>query len=153
MSGPVASTTILIDAPLARVWEVVLDFSRYGAWNPFVIAVEDLHGPPAPGVPFALRVRWASGRTLVTRERFTSIEPPAGDRARLAYRFDSWAHRLGLVRAEREQLLQRLDDGRTRYDTSERFGGLLARLVPLSAVQDGFERQARALKARAESPG
>jgi hypothetical protein len=32
-------TQIAIDAPPARVWEAIADFSRYPEWNPFILEV------------------------------------------------------------------------------------------------------------------
>jgi hypothetical protein len=32
-------TQIAIDAPPARVWDVIADFSRYPDWNPFILEV------------------------------------------------------------------------------------------------------------------
>jgi hypothetical protein len=57
MSHPSASITI--DAPLAVVWEIMLDTARYGEWNPFVERVE-CRTPPEVGDPIVLHVRWAN---------------------------------------------------------------------------------------------
>ena len=49
-----------------------------------------------------------------------------------------------------DQTLEERAGGVTLYRSDETFRGLLASSVPLADVQDGFERHARALKARAE---
>ncbi|WP_141004446.1 SRPBCC family protein [Nocardioides humi] len=61
MAGPVhPSAQIDIDAPLAVVWDVMLDTERYAEWNPFVERAETAQ-PPAVGNPIVLHVVWASG--------------------------------------------------------------------------------------------
>jgi hypothetical protein len=69
----------------------------------------------------------------------------------MEYIFTGWLPRLMLVRGSRLQALEQPAGGPTVYTTSERFGGLLARAVPLKKVQRGFEQHGLALKARAES--
>ncbi len=145
-----ARTPLDNDAPLARVWQIVADLSRYHEWNPFIVGVDNIPDELVVDHPFRLRVRWHNGRETTSAERFTDITPPADDHARLEYRFDGLLHRTGLVRAVRSQTLQQAPGGPTRYATAEHFTGLLVRFIPLAAVQDGFERHARALKARAE---
>jgi len=54
-----------------------------------------------------------------------------------------------LVRGRRRQEL-REQDGTPGYTTAETLHGLLAAAAPIRKVQDGFERHARALQARAE---
>ena len=54
------------------------------------------------------------------------------------------------MRGRRLQSLEELAPGTTRYRTRERLTGALAVLVPASALRDGFERHAAALRARAE---
>lgn len=149
---PVAEVALTIDAPLARVWQIVLDLPSYAAWNPFVVHAA-CAGPLVVGAALRLQVRWGDGGGARSDEVVTELSPPGADgrRARLAYRFAGPLHALALVRATRTQQLDDLGDGRTRYSSSEHFTGLLARLVPLARVQDGFVRHAAALKARAEA--
>lgn len=150
MPRPFAEATIDIDAPPERVWEVVLDFSRYGEWNPFIVRAE-LAGPPRIGAALGLQVRWNDGTTVRSGERITELVAPAEPGgARLVYCFTGWLHGLHLVRAARVQQLHALGAGRTRYWTREEFRGLLTFALPLAKIRDGFERHARALKARAE---
>jgi uncharacterized protein YndB with AHSA1/START domain len=80
--------TVSIDAPLDRVWEVMTDVAAYDEWNPFVYRVE-CPTPPRPGDALVLHVRWANGRSSVSPERISMMEPPYQDdgirRAALAY--------------------------------------------------------------------
>lgn len=144
-----AATTIDIAAPPERVWQAVIALDEYPRWNPFIVRVD---GEAIPGAALTLHLRWANGRPGRTDEIVTVVAPPAAGRPGVfAYRTTLWLTRLGLLRAERFQRVSALPDGGTRYETVESFHGPLARLVPLRAVNQGFARQARALKAFAEA--
>jgi uncharacterized protein YndB with AHSA1/START domain len=146
----IVRASLTIAAPLARVWDAVIDLPRYREWNPFIQDVS-LDGPPAPGKRFFLHVRFASGRRFTSPERFTVIAPPRDGEATLAYDFDAWMHRLGLLHATRVQTLrQHSPDGPTHYETHETFTGPLAPFIPVAGVQAGFDAHALALKTRAE---
>jgi hypothetical protein len=146
-----AEAAVEIDAPPEHVWAVMTEFSRYHEWNPFIVRV-DQAGPLALGAEMRLHVRWHDGGGASSGERITELVPPAGDEPGvLAYGFTGALPAMGLVRALRIQRVEPLVAGRTRYFTREEFTGLLIRFLPLAKVQDGFERHARALKARAEA--
>lgn len=143
----IAESQITIDAPIERVFRVMLDFEGYARWNPFVIGVR---GAAEVGSPILLTVRWKSGKTIASPERVVGIERPADGRAKLVYRFEGLPAKLGAVRGDRVQTLESLPDGSTRYTSREAFSGYLRWFVPLADVQDGFERHARALKTEVE---
>lgn len=150
----VAETEILIDAPLPRVWEVMLDVGRYIEWNPFIVKIDCEAARPQPGTDLTLHVRFHDGHQVATHERVSQLEEPAKEgtqRALLEYEFLGPLHALYLVRGRRQQRLEALSASRTRYHSYERLHGLLAWAAPIAKVQDGFERHAAALKARCES--
>jgi hypothetical protein len=152
----VAEATAAVDAPLDVVWATMLDLAAYPAWNPFVVRIDGPPGRPAAvGDDLVLHVRWANGRGVRTTERITRLDPPAEDgdgrRATLEYEFRGPLAALGLVRGRRQQVVEQRPGGPTRYRTAERLHGLLAAAAPLARVQDGFERHAAALAARAEA--
>jgi hypothetical protein len=148
---PFAETSI--DAPIDAVWAVMTDTQRYPEWNPFVREIECAQ-PPVVGTPIRLHVAFASGKQVVSPERITVLEPPYDDdgtrRATLAYVFEGWPARLGLVRGTRWQRLSQSPGGPTRYETVEEFSGPLVPLAGPARVEDGFRRHAAALKQRAE---
>jgi hypothetical protein len=151
MSRP-AEATAIIAAPLEVVWSVMLDLGAYPAWNPFVVRIDGPAGrAPAVGDELVLHVRWSSGRGVTTRERISRLEPPAAGRATLEYDFGGPLAALGLVRGRRLQQVEEGPAGTTHYRTYERLHGLLAPAAPIGRVQDGFERHAAALRARAEA--
>jgi hypothetical protein len=149
------SAHVEIDAPLAVVWEVMLDTDAYAEWNPFVVRAETAQ-PAAVGNPILLHVRWADGRETTSPERITALEPPATDpggttTALLSYVYEGLPSRLGLVRGVRHQRLSQAPAGPTVYDTVEEFRGPLVPLAGPGRVADGFRRHAEALKLRCES--
>jgi hypothetical protein len=110
------STTVDIDAPPDRVWDVLVNLPAYHEWNPFIV---DARGEVAAGNALELRM------VLPGRDPMT-IEPQllvvdAGRELR-------WKGRLfmpGLFDGEHVFELARIDDARTRVHHWERFGGIL----------------------------
>jgi hypothetical protein len=146
----------VIDAPIEVVWAVMLDTASYAGWNSFVRQA-DCASPPSVGDPIRLHVEFTSGgRRITSPERITVLDGPrSGDdgarTAHLAYVFEGWPARLGLVRGTRHQRLRQEPGGPTTYDTVEEFSGPLVALAGPGRVQAGFERHAADLKARAEA--
>ena len=145
-----------IAASIDAAWGAMLAFDEYAAWNPFIVRIERRsQGPARVGDELILHVRWSDGRGVASHERITRIEPPARDgeilRAALEYEFRGPLAALGLVRGRRLQTLEQGPGGPTLYRSRERLHGLLARLAPIGAVQDGFERHAAALAAFVEA--
>jgi hypothetical protein len=134
-----------IDAPVERVWSILVDLDRYREWNPFTTAVESTL---RVGQPAVLHVRMRPNKSLVQVETVSAFEPYA----RL-----NWKMQLGapfLLAAERCQVLTPLPGGGTRYYTCDAFRGLLVPVVMglyRADIQRGFDGIARALKRRAES--
>ena len=154
MTAPYAEASVDIQAPIEVVWQVMTDLARYPEWNPFVVGIAPVDGAFAVGKDISLEVKWGRGGGAKTIERVSRLDAPRPDgdarRAAMEYVFLGWLPRLALVRGSRLQALEQRAGGPTTYRTSERFTGLLARGVPLAKVQDGFERHAKALQARAE---
>ncbi|GGR51832.1 hypothetical protein GCM10008959_11420 [Deinococcus seoulensis] len=141
----VARTEITVQAPLERVFDLLVDFSAYGSWNPFVVEVTGA-SRAAEGVRMRFKLPWRGGRFMYSDELVTRVQPPAGGAALVAWRYDSPLARWGLLRSERVQTLRQLPNGGAAYATEEVFHGPAASLVPMRWVQAGFEAQARALR-------
>ena len=132
----IATTAVIIDAPVDVIWSVMLDFKTYQDWNPFIIGVKHLPEPIDVGSRFQLHVRWADGTTIHSWETVTQLSAPSavdGEQfaASLTYRYSSWLTRTGLLRAFREQHLSQHPGEPTKYRTQESFHGLLARFLSL----------------------
>ncbi len=134
-----------IDAPLDRVWSILVDLDRYGEWNPFTTKVESTLKLGSPAV---LHVQMRPNRKIVQVETVSAFEP--GVRM-------NWKMKLPLpflLKAERCQVLTSLPGGGTRYYTCDEFRGPLVPLVMRifrADIQRGFEGVAQSLKRRAES--
>ena len=155
MKQVAAETRISINAPLEKVWHVMLHTDAYSAWNPFVYRADRTGDVSQPGTTMKLYVRWKNGGTATSGEIVTDVQAPVTDtngntQAHWAYRYTDILAILGLVKATRYQWLTQQPGGPTTYHTREDFTGLLKHFIPLKAVQDGFERQAKALKVRVE---
>ena len=139
-------TVIDIDAPAARVWQLLTDFAEFPAWNPFIRAVS---GEPAAGSRLGVRLEPPGARGITLRPRVIVAEPPRELR---------WLGRLlvpGLFDGEHAFIVEPLGPERVRFIQTERFTGVLLpvfmRLLAQS-TRRGFEAMNRALKTRAEQP-
>lgn len=139
----VSSDTVEIEVPIERVWDILVDVERYGEWNPFTPRVRtDFE----IGSPVDLYVTLGPFK-LKQLERIEAVDRP---------HLLAWSTKIGacvLLSALREQRLERLDERRCSYLTTDAFTGLLAPLVMLlfgRLVRRGFNDVAWALKRHAE---
>jgi hypothetical protein len=135
--------TIDIQAPPARVWQLLTDTDRYQDWNPFI---PRLSGRLAPGERLTLTVR-PGRRTMTFRPSVLAVEEG---------RLLRWRGRLGLpglFDGEHEFRLEPIPDGGTRFIQRETFTGLLVPLMPgvLVDTATGFAAMNTALRDRATS--
>jgi hypothetical protein len=140
-----------IDAPIALVWEIMVDFERYPEWNPLNRFFR-LDTCAAPGQTVTFGPRWGPydsnklGQAGFTQHETLTIWEK---NCCLAYATISrW------VNAERTQYLAPLPNDRTRYYTYERTSGVLAPIVRLvygRRIILGFTANGLALKRRAEA--
>lgn len=142
----VVKAEIEIDASPEVVFDLLTDLAKYPEWNPFTPHIDSTL---ELGTAVRMQVRLGTGPKLNRQvEYVTANERPVrlcwG--ANIPLRF--------LIRADRCQTLEPLEDGRTRYICTDAISGLLAPLVIRffgPAMQRGFEDCALALKKRAES--
>jgi hypothetical protein len=135
---------IEIDAPPEAVWRVITDTARYGDWNPFI---RRLLGELREGARLEVEIAPPGGRAMTFRPTVLAAD---------ANRELRWLGRLllpGLFDGEHRFRLDPLPGGRTRFVQSERFSGLLVRLLGkgLGRTRLGFEHMNVALKAEVES--
>jgi len=135
-----------IDAPVERVWQVLMDFDSYPRWNPFIRSIRG-----TPEVGSRLEVEIGAPGTRPMRFRPTV-------RVAVRNREFRWLGRLvipGLFDGEHIFELTPLGSQSTRFVQRERFRGLflpfLARRLEKD-VRRGFEEMNRALRGRAGRP-
>lgn len=139
------STEITIDAPAARVWELLTDFPRYPDWNPFIQRIE---GRLEVGAPLSAYLQLPGGRGQSFAPEVVAVEPE---------RTFAWLGRLGvsgLFDGRHFFEIEPLGDEQCRFTQREEFTGLLAGLF-LHFISDdterGFNLMNEALKEQAEA--
>lgn len=136
-------TSVVIDAPVGVVWDVLMAFEQYPSWNPFIIQIE---GSPAVGEKLRVCIR-PDGHTKANR--FTP--KVISNTARKEF---AWVGSvpLFLFKGVHKFVLVELSERQTELHHTEAFSGLLVPLMGgiLRATANGFHRMNTALKARAE---
>ena len=134
--------SIEIAAPPAAVWKVLMDWGRYGEWNPTLRAIA---GQPRRGARITVSVASPVG-TLAIPAVVTRLAPNSGitwhSRMRLSGLFD----RDHLIDVSPDPLGSRLTQTQT-------FAGILspgAAVVATGTVREGLARMNAALKERVE---
>jgi hypothetical protein len=131
------TTVTEIDAPPARVWEVLVDLPAYREWNPFIV---EASGTVAVGETLSLSMALPGRSPMTIAPRLLVVDPDRELR---------WKGRLlvpGLFDGEHWFELTPTADGRTRLDHSERFAGVLLPLLR-GWVYDGTVQAFHALNA------
>jgi hypothetical protein len=140
------ATAVEIDAPPARVWEVLVDLPAYPQWNPFIV---EARGTVAAGETLSLRMALPGWDPMTIEPRLLVADPARELR---------WKGRLvipGLFDGEHAFTLTPLEGGRTRLDHTEAFGGLLlpiARGLIYEKTVQSFRALDAALAERAAKP-
>lgn len=139
----IASEAIEIDAPVELVWNILVNFDNYGAWNSFCPQVT---AELKLGSPIKMQIDLGFGPQEQV-EYICLIEPNKA----IAWGMENKEG--DPIHAVRTQTLTRLGDSRCSYLSSDEFSGPgvpdMMTFVG-KAVEDGFNACARDLKAYAE---
>lgn len=142
----VRSIDVEIDAPPSVVWEVLTDLANYSEWNPFCIEARSTLEMGAP-VEMTLADFTGSGGTFQNTEYVCAFVPE---------RLLSWELRATAddpKAARRDQVIEPLVDGRSRYYSTDAFLGEQAHEIMAESgdwVKDAFDETAQALKRQCE---
>ncbi len=132
-------TDIVIEAAPQKVWEIFTDFAAYPSWNPFIFS---LTGPVATGNIIKVKLPGMNFTPTV-----------------LAYQQNkvfTWQGKLlftGLFDGTHSFKLTDLQNGKTRFEQSEKFSGFLLpifRKMLNTKTRDGFVAMNKRLKTRVE---
>jgi hypothetical protein len=137
-------TSIDIEAPANKIWELLGDFGTYGAWNPLTPRID---GDLIEGSVVTLHVR-LGGQKMVRKHIISRVEKARAICWTIRSRWP-W-----LLRGERCQTLEELGDGRCRYANEERVHGLASWLVALffrGKIRGSIAAVGEALKAQVEN--
>jgi hypothetical protein len=138
-------TSIEIEAPAERVWQILTDFEQFPDWNPFIRRIK---GEAKSGTKLEAYLQPPGGQGMTFRPTVLKAEPNREFR---------WLGRLffpGLFDGEHFFIIEPLSPGRVRFTQGEHFSGLLVPLLAKSLdtnTRRGFELMNEALKARAEN--
>lgn len=147
----------LINTSPSPIYNALIDFPRYPAWNTFVYSVDMPAGVTSAkdvyvGMPMTFHSSGLLGGINSTSdERITYLEPKATPPF-VGWRYDPGAI-VGLaMQAEHVSLLQDLGNGSTKYVSWETYYGVGSVVIAAlkGSLQKEFEDQARDLKARLE---
>ncbi|MEM0955797.1 MAG: SRPBCC domain-containing protein [Pseudomonadota bacterium] len=141
----VYSDEVTINAPVELVWDILLDFDNYGAWNSF--CPQAICPSLELGTPIDMQVDMGQG-PFQQVEYISRVEPQACIAWAMENKPDDPVH------AERFQYLKRIDDNTCTYMTMDQFGGPgMADMMAAAgaAVEAGFNRCAQDLKRYAEA--
>lgn len=143
----VVSQSVIIDASAEKVWKVLVDFGRYGEWNPFCVAAE---GTLALGEPLKMTLKnyLEPGGFFDNTEFFCAIDAP-----HLISWEAPWAEEWPYP-ARRDQIIEPLSTDQCRYHSTDAFLGPHGIHVMRFAgpwVKRAFDDTAFALKAYVEA--
>ncbi len=135
--------SVEVSAPPDLVWRILVDFSSFPEWNPFIVQAQ---GEAEAGSRLKVRIQPRGKRAMTFRPVVQEAVPP--NRLR-------WIGHLlvpGLFDGEHSFLAEESGSG-TRFTQSETFRGVFVPLSEksLTATREGFEAMNEALKRRAES--
>lgn len=133
-----------VDAPAARVWQVVSDFERYPEWNPFIVRAA---GELRVGERLDVTIVAPGMKPVSFRPRVLDVEPGHLVRWKGEFKLP------GLFDGRHALTVDPLDGRRSRFTTHEDVTGILLPFAGrvMAASQQGFELMARAVKERAEA--
>lgn len=139
------NTTILIDAPIATVWEILMDQKVYPQWNPFI---KQLQGDLTPGKTIEATIQPPGQKAM----RFTPLVKV--NQTEKEFRWLGHLFIPGIFDGEHYFLLEDVGEGKTKFTHGEQFRGLFAGLLLKMIGKNttaGFIAMNEALKARAEN--
>jgi uncharacterized protein YndB with AHSA1/START domain len=135
-----SQSTIVIDAPIDRIWSLVVDVDRWPSWNKAVQSAR-LDGDVAPGSVF----KWTSGGFGVT-STFRTVQPMT---------HLSWTCVAFGAHAVHSWLFEPTARG-VKVTTTETFDGWMPRLMPRTMqkmLDDTLPKLLASLKRAAEQQG
>ena len=143
----VVSQSVIIEASAEKVWEVLVDFGRYGEWNPFCVAAE---GTLALGEPLKMTLKnyLEPGGFFDNTEFFCAIDAPHLISWEAPW-VEEWPYP-----ARRDQIIEPLSTDQCRYHSTDAFLGPHGIHVMRFAgpwVKRAFDDTAFALKVYVES--
>lgn len=142
--GVLLETSVIVDAPLARVWETLCGFDRYQDWNPFMVAID---GKCRRGARLLVQVAPPGQALLTFRPKITHV------RKRREMRWSSAVLAPGLFGGEHRFRLDPVDKLQCRLIQENLVSGVLLEMFApalLASARRGMDTMNAALKLRSE---
>nr|WP_321354354.1 SRPBCC domain-containing protein [uncultured Draconibacterium sp.] len=133
-------TSVRINAAKEKVWQVLTDFEKYPEWNTFITS---LSGEVKEGKQIRVKLPGMIFKPVVLKYKKNS-----------EFRWLGHLVFKGLFDGEHKFLLIDNDDGTTTFEQSERFSGILVRLLAKhldSKTKSDFGQMNREIKLRVET--
>lgn len=138
-------TTVIINAPQEKVWQVLTNFENYPAWNPFISKIE---GNPEEGAKIKNTMNLEGMKPQVFTPAILKF-----DKNR-EFRWLGHMFFKGLFDGEHYFILEENEEGKTKLIHGENFSGIFVRPL-LKMVGEktlaGFQIMNEALKKRVEA--
>jgi len=138
-------TKIIIQAPVAAVWQILLDFEKYPEWNPFIINIK---GKAAVGSQLENTISIKGNAPQTFTPKVLVMKPQQ------EFRWLGKLYLKGVFDGEHYFKLLPLSDSKTKLIHGEQFTGILVKILMSmigSATEKGFVQMNEALKKRVES--
>lgn len=137
-------TSIVIDAPIQKVWEVLMDFDAYPNWNSFIHP----SGKAEVGSRLENKIFLEGMKPQVFKPKVLEVK------ATQKFRWEGNLFIRGLFDGEHYFHLEKLNKNQTKLIHGENFRGILVRLI-LRMIEektvDGFKRMNTELKQHCEA--
>ncbi len=143
----IISKKVEINAPASVVWDILIDLPRYGEWNPFCIECKSTLEMGAP-VNMKLKSYVVADEIFDNCEYVCAYEPEKMLSWELPYA-EAWPYP-----ARRDQIIEKLDDAKCIYYSTDAFlgdNGIHVMRFAGAWVKLAFDDTAFALKERAEA--
>jgi len=144
MSQFTLESEIDIAAPAERVWSILVNFSDYPQWNPFI---RTIRGVPEVGARLVAHLQPSGTKGMTFRPIVLSAIPAR----ELRWLGHLWVP--GLFDGEHQFSIQPISDAKVKFRQNELFSGILVPLFKGTLERDtkrGFKEMNQALKDRAE---
>ena len=138
------NTEIIIDAPIATVWDILMDVKNYPDWNPFI----HIKGQIAVRRPLENTIFLEGQKPQVFKPIVMEVLPQK------ILRWEGHLFIKGLFDGEHYFQLEAINANQTRLIHGENFKGLLAKMIFKMigvATKAGFEKMNLALKQQCEA--
>lgn len=144
---PEIKTEIIINAPIGKIWAVLMDFYSYNAWNPFILSIK---GKKQLNERLVVVINPLKKKKMVFKPKILSLKEKEEF---------SWKGSLlipGIFDGQHNFLLKLLPDNNVLFLHTEKFSGILSRPIfklIKESTQLGFVQMNEALKKECELSG